>query len=374
MQILITDTHSAKVRQMQLSGLQMTSLVVAFILLMMLLSGVIYHAIFLTAVRENWPVLSQVVRFVTRDENAQRDRVLRDNLDGLASKLGELQARVVKVESAGERVTQQVGLKPEDLRPKGAASKPGAGGPFVPATIQSAEDLKLALQDLDARLEGGEDMLTLLESRLLEQRLMALIVPSSKPMEGPVGSGFGYRSDPFSGRPALHTGLDFPADIGTPIQAAAGGVVLNTEPHPQYGQLVEIDHGSALVTRYAHVSKALVKPGEIVKRGQVIAQVGNTGRSTGPHLHFEVLLQGIPQDPQRFLARTQPPAPVAQTAGRPNGGPVINAPPARPVTGLPAAQAPAVAPSPAPQGVRPAPVPPGARPAPMPQAMASAPR
>ena len=121
------------------------------------------------------------------------------------------------------------------------------------------------------------DLFTLIESRLFEGRLQALMIPTSRPVDGPIGSGFGFRSDPFSGAPALHTGLDFPADIGTPILAAAGGVVLATEYHPAYGHVLEIDHGNGLVTRYAHTSKMLVKPGDLVKRGQTIAEVGNLG-------------------------------------------------------------------------------------------------
>ena len=144
------------------------------------------------------------------------------------------------------------------------------------------------------------------------------MVPNSRPVDGPVGSGFGFRSDPFSGRAALHTGLDFPADVGTAIHAAAGGVVLQAEFHPQYGHMIELDHGRGLVTRYAHASKVLVKVGDLIKRGQLIAQVGNSGRSTGPHLHFEVLVEGVPQDPSRFLA-TNTAVPAATTAM----GPVV---------------------------------------------------
>jgi len=155
---------------------------------------------------------------------------------------------------------------------------------------------------LDERTDQTIDLFTLIESRLLEGRLTQLMVPSSAPVNGPVGSGFGFRSDPFTGRAALHTGLDFPADIGTPILAAAGGVVVSTDIHPAYGHLVEIDHGNGLLTRYAHTSKVLVKSGDLVKRGQVVALVGNSGRSTGPHLHFEVLVEGVPQNPARFLA------------------------------------------------------------------------
>jgi murein DD-endopeptidase MepM/ murein hydrolase activator NlpD len=133
-----------------------------------------------------------------------------------------------------------------------------------------------------------------------------------------VGSGFGFRTDPITGRGALHMGLDFPADTGTPIMAAAGGVVINAETHAAYGQTVDIDHGNGLVTRYAHASKLLVKRGDLVKRGQTVANVGNTGRSTGPHLHFEVLVDGVPQNPARFLAgRGNPPAATAAVADVP---------------------------------------------------------
>ena len=120
-----------------------------------------------------------------------------------------------------------------------------------------------------------------------------------------------------TGRAALHTGLDFAADPGTQIQAAAGGVVQSTDYHPQYGNLLEIDHGNGLVTRYAHTSKILVRTGDLVKRGQVVALVGTTGRSTGPHLHFEVLVEGVPQDPARFLAVAPPPTLASQTTTPP---------------------------------------------------------
>mgnify|MGYP000267046133 CR=1 FL=1 len=117
-----------------------------------------------------------------------------------------------------------------------------------------------------------------------------------------IGSGFGFRIDPFNGRTALHTGLDFAAPVGTPIRAAAGGRVIEAQHDGAYGLALKIDHGQGLVTRYAHSSEILVRPGELVRRGQTVARVGSTGRSTGPHLHFEVLLEGVQQDPARFLA------------------------------------------------------------------------
>ena len=128
------------------------------------------------------------------------------------------------------------------------------------------------------------------------------MVPTQKPVSaGVLGSAFGWRIDPITGGSALHTGLDFQAESGSPILAAAGGVVVTQEYHGAYGNMVEVDHGNELITRYAHASKVLVKKGDLIKRGQKIAEVGSTGRSTGPHLHFEVLVEGIPQDPQKFL-------------------------------------------------------------------------
>ena len=315
MQILITHGSLAHTRALHFNRLQLGAALAALVLVLVLLSGAIYHFVFLTAAREGWPVVSQLFKLVVRDVFAQRDRFLRENLDAMAQKVGEMQAKLLKLEAMGDRVSGMAGVKPEEFKPllrPGAASgstsgKPSAqGGPFVPA-LGDAERLSLDglnshVVRLDERTDQITDLYTLIESRLLEGRLAQLMVPSSAPIQGPIGSGFGFRTDPFSGRPALHTGLDFPADVGTQIMAAAGGMVVSTAPHPAYGHMVEIDHGNGLLTRYAHASKVLVTTGDLVKRGQAVAQVGTSGRSTGPHLHFEVLVEGVPQNPARFLA------------------------------------------------------------------------
>jgi murein DD-endopeptidase MepM/ murein hydrolase activator NlpD len=164
------------------------------------------------------------------------------------------------------------------------------------------------------------DLLTVMESRLFDQKIRKSMVPTQQPVPaGALGSSFGWRIDPFTGRSALHTGLDFQAEPGSAILAAAGGVVVASEWHAAYGNMVEVDHGNDLITRYGHASRLLVKKGDIVKRGQRIADVGSTGRSTGPHLHFEVLVQGVPQNPQKFLAAGRDLAPEAaavRTASR----------------------------------------------------------
>jgi murein DD-endopeptidase MepM/ murein hydrolase activator NlpD len=185
------------------------------------------------------------------------------------------------------------------------------------------DELQVTLVDLGRLTDQRADLLTVLESRLFDQKMRSMMVPTQKPVAlGNLGSEFGWRVDPISGHSALHTGLDFQADRGTPILAAAGGVVVTQVYHPEYGNTVEVDHGNDLVTRYAHASAVFVRQGDLVKRGQKIAEVGSTGRSTGPHLHFEVLVQGIPQDPQKFLAAGDQVASeqVARLAPRPGPG------------------------------------------------------
>lgn len=306
MQILITHGSLARTRVLRFNRWQLGAALAGLVVVLMLLSGTIYNFVFLKAAREGWPIVSQIVRLVVRDEFAQRDRFMRENLDAMAQKVGEVQAKMIKLEVMGERVSGLVGVKPEELKvpakAPAAAAAGGQGGPYVPASALTLEQLNSLVTSLDTRADEHTDLFTLIESRLLEKRLESLMIPNSAPVDVAVGSGFGFRSDPFTGRAALHTGLDFPTEAGTPVHAAAGGVVLTSEYHPEYGNMVELDHGNGLVTRYAHNSKVLVKVGDLIRRGQVISEVGTSGRSTGAHLHFEVLVDGVPQDPAKFLA------------------------------------------------------------------------
>jgi murein DD-endopeptidase MepM/ murein hydrolase activator NlpD len=318
---MITHGGMARTRVVQLSPLRMIGAAGVLVVALLLLSGAVYHFFFLKAAREGWPVVSQLVKLVVHDEIAQRDRFMRENLDAMAQRVGDMQARMVKLEAMGDRVSGMAGLKPEELKGLAPTGTGASGGPFVPMTRPSFEQLTGALKTLEDAVAQQGDVLTLTESRLLESRLTSLMIPSSRPVDVPIGSGFGFRSDPFTGRGALHTGLDFPSDVGTPIHAAAGGVVRTAEVHPEYGLMLEVDHGNGLMTRYGHTSKILVKVGDLVKRGQVVASVGSTGRSTGPHLHFEVLVDSIPQDPQKFLALdvTGPMPQLAAVHGAPLG-------------------------------------------------------
>ena len=298
MQLIITDAWLARSRAIHLSGakLVLTTLMASFVL--MLMAAALYHWVFLRGVREDWPVISTLVKFVVKDELVQRDRYVRENLDVLARKLGEMQAKMTQLESLGERVSGLAGVSSREIR-----KAPGQGGILVPGHPFSMEELQTMLSDLDHVTDQRTDLMTVMESRLFDQKIRNMMVPTQLPISaGNLGSLFGWRIDPFTGRSALHTGLDFAAEHGTSILAAAGGVVVTQELHPAYGNMIEIDHGNDLITRYAHASKTLVKKGDLIKMGQKIAEVGSTGRSTGAHLHFEVLVQGVQQDPQKFLA------------------------------------------------------------------------
>ena len=234
---------------------------------------------------------------VSKDEAVQRDRFLRENLDVLARRLGEIQTKVMQLESLGERVAGLSGIN--STVPKAIT---GVGGALVLAHPLSMLELETTLSNLELLTRERTDSMAVAESRLFDKKMKDMMVPTGMPVEhSAVGSFFGWRVDPINGQSALHTGLDFQADHGTPILAAAGGVVVTQEYHSAYGNMVEIDHGNGLTTRYAHAAKTVVKKGDLIRRGQFIAEVGTTGRSTGAHLHFEVLVHGVAQDPQKFL-------------------------------------------------------------------------
>jgi len=320
--LIITDAWLAKSRAIYLSGTRLV--VVGFVaaLALMLVAAGMYHWVFLKGAREGWPVIGSLVKLVVKDEFEQRDRFMRENLDVMAKRLGEMQAKMMQLEALGERVSGLAGVNPNDIK-----TQPGRGGVLVTGRSLTMEELQATLADLDKLTDQRVDLMTVMESRLFDQKIKKMMVPTQQPvLAGTLGSSFGWRIDPLNGRSALHTGLDFPAEPGTAILAAAGGVVVTQEYHSAYGNMVEVDHGNNLVTRYAHALRVLVKKGDLIKRGQKIAEVGTTGRSTGPHLHFEVLVQGVFQDPQKFLtagqklpqaatvAIAQPPAvPPAQT-------------------------------------------------------------
>ena len=238
---------------------------------------------------------------VQPDEQKQQQSYFRDGLDAMAKRLGQMQAQLLRLDTLGTRLAKLNGIKPQEID---FDQHPAQGGPYIPAAQQNVtmDSIRLQMNDLSTLLSDRSDKLVTLETLQMQNSLDKKLFPSKLPIiNAEMSSGFGWRTDPFTGQQALHEGLDFMAPEGTPILASAGGIVVYAGTHPQYGNMIEIEHGNDIVTRYGHASKLLVKVGQMVRRGQKIAEVGSTGRSTGSHLHFEVRYRGIAQNPRRFL-------------------------------------------------------------------------
>jgi murein DD-endopeptidase MepM/ murein hydrolase activator NlpD len=233
------------------------------------------------------------------------------HLDVYAVQLGEMQARIMRLDAQSDRLSKLAGDKAsvtadkakvkKDSSPSNA-SKDGKGGPLVRNSPLSEADLQQYIADLMAKIDLETDQFSGIEAKLLQQSVLKDMLPNSSPVSVAFNSSsYGWRIDPFNGEKAFHEGLDFPAAVGTRINAAAGGIVSFAGPSADYGKLIRIDHGSGLETRYAHSSKLFVTVGQRVEKGQEIAEIGNTGRSTGPHLHYEIRFNGNALDPRRYL-------------------------------------------------------------------------
>jgi murein DD-endopeptidase MepM/ murein hydrolase activator NlpD len=227
-----------------------------------------------------------------------------------AQRMAVLQAQITRVDAAASRMLQVAQL---DAKQFGFGNLPPLGGPLVGTQASTQTDSTLAALDrFQSQLDQRERQLSVLEELLLTAQTQKQLEPSGWPVQGGyVSSHFGHRADPFTGASARHEGMDFAAPEGTPIYAAGLGIVSFVGERNGYGNVVEINHGNGYTTRYAHNSAMTVKVGDTVRRGEMVAKVGNNGRSTGPHLHFEVLLNGEPVNPASFV---QPQA-GAQAAG-----------------------------------------------------------
>lgn len=228
-----------------------------------------------------------------------------NHLDAYAKQIGELQARILRLDAQNQRLSKLAGIKSgaEPINERLPVNElNGQGGPLVKDSPLSEEDLKTTIEQMAADLDLRDEYQGKLEAKLLLKSVLREMLPNSSPVEVAYSSSsYGWRIDPMSGHRAFHEGLDFPAAVGTPVFAAADGIVTMASQTSDYGNLLKIDHGSGLETRYAHNSSLLVKPGERVMKGQKIALIGSTGRSTGPHLHYEIRLNGNPLDPREYL-------------------------------------------------------------------------
>jgi len=224
-------------------------------------------------------------------------------LNALTAKLGMMQAHIRRLDAAGERIITVAGL---DAKEFSFSQSPALGGPESSIEMKSAGvlDLFSSLNKIDQQLDSREQQLNVLESLLMDKHMGVERYISGRPIDkGWMSSYYGRRNDPFTGKPAWHGGVDFAGKEGNSVNSTAAGVVSWVGSRFGYGLLVEINHGDGFVTRYAHNKTALVKKGDVVSKGQSIALMGNTGRSTGAHVHYEVLKHGKNVNPAPFINR-----------------------------------------------------------------------
>lgn len=225
-----------------------------------------------------------------------------DTLDAMAFRIAQMNARMIRLDALGRRLTEMANLEDGEFD---FDEPPAMGGPEEPVMTGSnvaVPDVVEAMQSLDMQLENREAQLGVLESVIANQNLKQRVYPQGRPVNsGWISSYFGKRTDPFTGKPANHTGIDFAGKSGADVVAVADGVVTWSSKRYGYGLMVEINHGNGYTTRYAHNSENLVAVGDEVKKGQVVARMGETGRATGPNLHFEVLRDGRRMNPVNFI-------------------------------------------------------------------------
>jgi len=253
-------------------------------------------------------VLADTTRFGTllaeqKKQIADLKQQLQLRVDAMAMRLGEVNAHVIRLDALGKRLTEMADI---DSREFNFDRDPPRGGPEGDGEGMSAQipDLSVMLAKLEQRVDLRESQLSALENVILARELHQEIHPEGRPVaKGFISSYFGERADPFDGLEAFHKGVDFAGSVGSPVTAVAAGVVTWAGERAGYGKLVEINHGDGFTTRYGHNERTLVSVGQTVKRGESVALMGSTGRSTGPHVHFEVLRNGRQVDPLSFIGR-----------------------------------------------------------------------
>lgn len=305
--ILVPGSRHGKGNNISLSSRQAILLALVLLVLLPSLIGVVAYR-FQGLIAEQTDEIAQI-NLQKRELAAQRvaineaRREAVTHLNALAQRMGQMQAQVLRLNALGSRLTRMAGLDPREFN---FSAEPAMGGPDKGGSTMLMPELTASLERIAGALDRQQERLAALENLMLDRKVNAAVTPSGWPVEGGwVSSGFGKRADPFTGQRSMHEGVDIATRFGTTIQAMGDGLVTFSGEKAGYGLMVEITHDAALVTRYAHTSASLVKVGDRVQKGQAIAQVGTSGRTTGPHLHFEVLRDGNAVNPQRYLQLQQ---------------------------------------------------------------------
>ncbi len=301
MNIILVSEKLAKARTITLGLPQLALLALGVMVSLVTLAAAMNYLMLRFAADINVPYLQTMLLSAQNEQHEKSQYYLRENLNAMAVKLGQMQAQLVRLDTLGERLAKLAGFKPQDLV---FSELPGRGGAIssLPSQDLSLGDFTQQLDSLTRQVDDRGDKLGILESLFTLDSAKKKLIPTMLPVEGGwYSSNFGWRIDPFTGQRAYHEGIDVMAEQGVTIRAAAGGVVVYSDFHPQYGNMIEIDHGNDLVSRYAHASIRSVKVGDVILRGVKVGEVGRTGRATGTHLHFEVRQRGAPVNPTQFL-------------------------------------------------------------------------
>jgi murein DD-endopeptidase MepM/ murein hydrolase activator NlpD len=305
MNVVIFGKGFGKPRQLNLSGRSVWAVAFGFAVLVSaagFAGGSLYSSYTGSGVSQN-QVVELTDRLYQQRENIDTIRQSNeDTLDALAIRIAQMNARVIRLDALGRRLTGMADLEDGEFD---FDSAPALGGPEEPVLAGSniaVPDVVDQMQSLDYQLDNREAQLGVLEGMLMNQNLKDRVYPQGRPVgSGWISSYFGKRTDPFTGKQANHTGIDFAGKVGADVVAVADGVVSWSADRYGYGIMVEINHGNGYSTRYAHNSENLVEVGDEVKKGQSVALMGETGRATGPNLHFEVLKSGSRVNPVNFI-------------------------------------------------------------------------
>ena len=305
MNVVIFGKGLGKPRQLSLSGLPALA---AVVLLTGLVAAIGFAGGQWHAAWNSSDVTSAELAGLTQELEQAREHIdtirqeNEDTLDAMAFRIAQMNARIIRLDALGRRLTEMANLEDGEFN---FDEPPAMGGPEEPLATGSnvaVPEVVEAMQTLDVQLDDREAQLGVLESVIANQNLKQRVYPQGRPVNsGWISSYFGKRTDPFTGKPANHTGIDFAGKSGAEVVAVADGVVTWSSKRYGYGLLVEINHGNGYATRYAHNSENLVNVGEEVKKGQLVARMGKSGRATGPNLHFEVLRDGRRVNPVNFI-------------------------------------------------------------------------
>ena len=308
MNIILLNSSRGKTRSIPLTLKNIIILFSVFIIVPVVLGvGSYFVSVFLyppvvsSGIVKNWQETLQEQQKHARDLTLGAE----SKITALSVKMAEMQARLLRLDALGEHITDLAKLRKGEFDFSGS---PAVGGPessdFDLGEAYEKPDFLAALDELGHELEQKEEQLEVLGSLVANRKLKDDVFLAGRPVEwGWMSSRYGRRTDPFTGRLAWHKGVDFAGKEGSSVIAVAAGVVTWSGDRHGYGEMVEINHGGGYVTRYGHNKENLVQVGEIVKKGQDVAKMGSTGRSTGPHVHFEVFKNNRPQNPAKYIYR-----------------------------------------------------------------------